>query len=347
MPVPFRVVSLGGEVDLASIAAQAVRAAGHLVAAQVDAPQDDLAHEALQARGFRGITLLCGGQEPAAIVAAVRGQLDRELVGVAELYRQRLLPAVGPRAALAELCCGPAGDGVLVAVPGGSDELTVALAELLLPLAELLVPPVAEPPPATPGGLQVQQMGAEAGPGGAAEPGGAAGGGSGWEAGLLAMGGRLERGRFPPLPEVFERLAPARNVLDTAGERGLVTLPDGRVYAAFGFPDLLRGRSKVLLIAEGEPLAEVIALHRHPRRVGVTTHGPSAWLPSADLDPDGPALERTGATCPSFGTLFAVEGGAVFYTRDRKVHGWDGRNEREEGTPAQVLASLLLRWSQR
>ncbi|MCK6506733.1 hypothetical protein L6R53_25745, partial [Myxococcota bacterium] len=158
---------------------------------------------------------------------------------------------------------------------------------------------------------------------------------------------KLDRDRFPPLPEVFARLAPARQVLESAGERGVVTLPDGRQLGAFGWPDLLRGRAKVLLVGEGEPMIEVIALHRFPRRVGVCAQGGTGYLPGVDFDPDGPAVERTGAPLPSFGTLFAVEGGAVLVSRDHKAWSWDGRHERDEGTPSQALASLLLRWSQK
>lgn len=350
MPVPFRVVALHGGAEPAEPLAESLRAliegAGHHLVATVLASQDDLAHEALQARSFRGITLLCGGDQPDAVVAAARDQIDRERVGVAELYRQRLFAELGAPAALAELACGPCGDGVLVAVPGGEAQARVALTEVLLPMAGALVPDAATPEPAPSstevGGIHLSQMGTEAPP-----PPPEAPASSGWEAGLRAMGGKLDRDRFPPMPDAFARLAPARQVLDTAGERGTVNLPDGRQYAAFGWPDLLRGRSKVLLIAEGQPLVEVIALHRFPRKVGVCVEGPSTWLPGADYDPDGPAIERTGAPCPTFGTLFAVEGASVMTTRDRKVWSWDGRHERDEGTPSQALASLLLRWSQK
>lgn len=351
MPVPFRVIALRGGADpaitLLEVACARIEQAGHRVVQAVEAGAEDLAHEALQARAFRGVTLLCGGEDPDAVVAVARGQLDRERVGVAELYRQRLFAELGAPAALSELCCGPSGEGVLVAAPGGEAQVRTALAEVVLPMAGALVPAPDDdgpdtPPPSQVGGVHVQQLGGQATP-----PVPEAAAGSGWEAGLRALGGKLDRDRFPPLPDAFARLAPARQVLETAGERGIVTLADGRQYGAFGWPDLLRGRAKVLLIAAGEPLVEVIALHRFPRRVGICAQAGSPYLPGADFDPDGPAVERTGAPLPSFGTLFAVEGSSVLVSRDRKVWSWDGRQERDEGTAPQALASLLLRWSQK
>jgi hypothetical protein len=47
------------------------------------------------------------------------------------------------------------------------------------------------------------------------------------------------------------------------------------------------------------------------------------------------------------GTLFAVSGDAIWFERDGRVVRWDGTREREEGTPKQALASLVLEWSQR
>lgn len=168
-----------------------------------------------------------------------------------------------------------------------------------------------------------------------------------WQRALSDLGATLDTGAWPALPEGLARLAPVRNVLESAGQFGRVTLPDGTVYVACGFPDLLRPASKVLLVREGDPQPEVVALHRHPRRVGVVVFGDDGYLPSADLDPDPVAEERTGRPLPEWGTLFAVEPAAVLVTRGGRVWRWDGRKEQELGSPTQAMASLVLRWSQR
>lgn len=195
-------------------------------------------------------------------------------------------------------------------------------------------------PPAS--GLQITEFRPEA-PAVAAEqePSG------GWQAGLAALGGTLDADAWPALPEGLARLAPVRNVLESAGQIGLVQDGSGTSWVACGFPDLRRPSSKVLLVREGDPQPEVIAMHRYPHRVGAVVFGDSPWLPAADLDPDPVAEARTGCALPEWGTLFAVEPARVFVVRDGRVRSWDGRNERDEGTRSQALASLVLRWSQR
>jgi hypothetical protein len=196
------------------------------------------------------------------------------------------------------------------------------------------------------GGVFVSQHAPEATAAGG-EEGDAAPPAAGWPSALAARGATLDTGAWPALPEGLARLAPVRNVLESAGQFGRVTLPDGTGYVACGFPDLLRPQSKVLLVREGDPQPEVVALHRHPRRVGVVVFGDDGYLPSADLDPDPVAEERTGRALPEWGTLFAVEAAAVLVTRGGRVWRWDGRKEEDMGTPTQAMASLVLRWSQR
>ena len=168
----------------------------------------------------------------------------------------------------------------------------------------------------------------------------------GWSAGLAALGGQLDTDAWPALPEGLARIAPVRNVLESAGQIGLVTREEV-TWVAFGFPDLRRADSKVLLVREGDPQPEVIALHRHPQRVGTLVFGDSPWMPTADTDPDPIARERTGRPLDAWGTLLAVEPSRVYIVRDGRVRSWDGQKERDEGTRSQALASLVLRWSQR
>ncbi len=313
-----------------------------------DCGADGLAHQLLSARGLRGLTVLHGGPEhpDAAVMAQVREAADAELPGFAHGLRTLAFEHLGAAAVLADGLAAMCGDGVIVALPGSVDVAADALRSLILPILNLLLPALSDDTPQPGSHVDLVQSGAAAPP---ATPDGAeqTAGRSGWQAGLAALGARLDRDRWPPLPDVFSRVAPARNVLETAGERATCILPDGRKLSAFGWPDLLRSRSKVLLVAEGQPLAEVVALHRHPRKVGVVVEGDRGMLPSADSDLDNVARERTGSPPPGFGTLFAVEGGVVYYQRDRRIWSWDGGRERDEGSPTQAFASLLLRWSQR
>lgn len=168
---------------------------------------------------------------------------------------------------------------------------------------------------------------------------------TGWEAGLRAIHGEFNKG-WPDLPEALDRMAAARSVLDSAGQRGVVVLEDGRRYGAFGFPDLQRVGAKVLVVRDGEPVPEIIALHRHPSQVG-TCVSEGGVLPSSDLEAGSVAEGLVGAPPPGGGDLFALEGDAVYLKRGGRVVRWDGRKEKEEGTVSQALASLMLGWTQR
>ena len=361
MPVSFRILALPSADEVAQKASSLIEASLHRLdgTSALDPTGVDEALHA--ARSYAGVTVLCGGEDlAAAVVASARRTLDEDQAGLSELYRRLLADVQGPVAALSCSAFGPCGAGFLAAVPGTAAEVHVALAGVILPLAERLVPAtrsdpvpaqanaVVTPTPASasqgtsaPSRVDVRPLGEDSAP---TSPPDAA---SGWQAGLARLHGFLDRQRFPRLPDVFDRMAPARNVLDVSGERGFVSLPDGRVYAAFGYPDLLRASSKVLLIRDGEPLAEVIALHRHPRAAGVVVGGGGTPLPDADDALQDVAIERTGSAPASEGRLFAVDGGTVYFQCDGRIRSWNGRKERDEGTPSQVMSSLLLHWSQR
>jgi hypothetical protein len=170
---------------------------------------------------------------------------------------------------------------------------------------------------------------------------------TGWRAGLRAIKGELVRGSLGEVPEALERIAAVIDVLNAAGDRAVVRMPDGREYTAFGYPDLVRNASKVLLIRTGEPIAEVVALHRWPSRVGVCVEGEGGIVPSADLDPSPISEERTGRPFEGLGQLFAVEGASIYVLQGKKVAQFDGR-ELTPGWPvASALGTLFLHWSQR
>ena len=168
---------------------------------------------------------------------------------------------------------------------------------------------------------------------------------TGWEAGLRALNGAFTKG-WPDLPEALGRMAAARSVLESAGQRGIVQLDDGRRYGAFGFPDIHRVGAKVLLVRDAEPVPEIIALHRHPRQVG-TCVAEDGILPSSDLEAAAVAERLVGNPPPSGGDLFALEADAVYLMHGGHVVRWDGNKETDAGSVGQALASLMLGWTQR
>ena len=172
---------------------------------------------------------------------------------------------------------------------------------------------------------------------------------SGWVAARDALGASLGGPAPFHLPQALERLAAVQDVLASAGQRAWFELPSGRRYTAFGFPDLARATSKVLLVAGDdaslEGAVEIVALHRWPRRVGAC--GDGAILPAVDADVCAEARGRTGGDAAPDGTLVAVEGDAVHVATARGIVRYDGRSGAAPVPRSSALGTLVLIWSQR
>jgi hypothetical protein len=172
-------------------------------------------------------------------------------------------------------------------------------------------------------------------------------GASGWLRAVHDLRATVDREHREELPAAIEKLAPVTNVLEQSGEQAVLVV-DGRRFSLWGFPDLRRPGSKVLAVGPGEPLVEVLALHRHPSTTGTCVDGTAGLCPSRARSVRDVAENVTGRSPPGEpGTLFAVSGDAVWYERAGRVVRWDGTRERDEGSSKQALASLVLEWSQR
>jgi hypothetical protein len=173
---------------------------------------------------------------------------------------------------------------------------------------------------------------------------------SGWEAGLRGLRGTVERVQ-PEIPPALLRMQPVVDVLNSAGARAVVRLSDGREYGAYGFPDLARRGSKVLLVREAEPVAEIVALHRWPALVGLCAEE-GGVLPDATLAVASFTEDHCGRAFDGPGQIFAVEGGAVWIEHNRRVFRWDGSRSAQSAVASAepvsaALATLVLSWSGR
>ena len=224
---------------------------------------------------------------------------------------------------------------LLIALPDSRPACRVALEELLLPELADLAPGALEDEDDDPSERGFQLIGSEEAPVQDAPP---------WMEQLAALGGSLDREARTDLPPSVAKSAPVLEVLNTAGERGVVILND-ESYGCYGFPDLRRAHSKVLLIGPGEPVGEVVALHRMPARIGVSRRGGGVLHSTGRLGRT--AEEVTGRDYPENGRLFATDTGRIYVREGDQVYSWDGKARRHEGSPQAVLASLLLGWSQR
>lgn len=306
---------------------------------------------------------------------AVSPLFTLRLDGFGEQFRALSWAEIGAAAMLSRATAGLVGRTVVFAIPGSRAACRLAVDALIGPeLAHLVhhartdrgpaqalaVPARAEtdvedvpfevvdeaavattsPPPTAGAQVGVAPIGSEAPPP-AADPNDAP-----WRRAIAALGGTLRVDVREPLPDSLDRLAPIVDVLHQAGAVGVVDLADGRRFAVYGFPDLVRPSAKVIAVGDGGELGHLLALHRWPTPTGTCAIGG----PTPSVRDELGALQEqiTGRRGPpGDGQPFAVSGPVVWGLRGRRVLRWDGRAERDDGAPSQVLATLVLEWSQR
>ncbi|MEZ4322779.1 MAG: hypothetical protein R3F61_35250 [Myxococcota bacterium] len=295
-----------------------------------------------------------------ALPGALDAVLDASLPGYGEALRRVLATTAEGPALLLRAEAGLVGGRVVFAVPSAPEEgvravaLVASALRALEPLSASGPGPAPEPIPfagrTSSAGLALSEnREPEAGivpVRRQAEPATEEVPASGWQRTVEALGAEIIVGRREDLPESIEKLAPVLNVLHTAGQTGMMKLPSGRRYSLWGWPDLERPGSKVLAVSWGEPLAEIVALHRHPQQAGTCIEEDNGLLPAAGSD-IAETCERVCGRAPpdTEGTLFALSADAVWILRSRRVFKWDGSREKDDGNPKQVLASLTLHWS--
>jgi len=311
---------------------------------------------------------------------AVRPLFGRELPGFGELFRLLSFQEVGSAAILTRATAGVVGTVPVFLLPGSAAACRLAVDKLILPelghlLGELSKEggAVAAPEPVqeeevvdveaeeveedglpAPSGslgklgrgkLQMtsEQVVSEA-PAADDQPEAI----TGWLRAVREIEAEVIHEKREDIPWNIESIAPVVNVLETSGEQAVLKLPSGVKYSLWGWPDLRRPESKVLAVGWGEPLAEVLALHRYPVLTGLCIDEERGLLPSRSTSVEDVCEEVTGRKPrDTSGTLFAVGPDAVLIERGSAVYRWDGRREENMGTPKQALSTLMIHWSNR
>ena len=148
-----------------------------------------------------------------------------------------------------------------------------------------------------------------------------------------------------PLPVEFESIPAAQSVFEHAGARNIAVDRYGNQFGVFGFPDLNKPTSKVIIIRP------VLHTQNSLRFIDFQQSGPhpcsSQWiLMSTTLDVEQACMSITGRTNKG-DRIIAVEPRVVYIQRNNDIVRWDGRRESDMGTIRQAIASLVLQWSQR
>ena len=362
------------------LVAELLTRAGHAIGSRVVVDDDIVAiREAVGslAAADAAVVVLTGGTGStgrAVTPEALEPLLAPRLDGFGEAFRWLSFQEIGPAALLSRACAGLVGRTVVFAIPGSTKACQLAVEQLIAPELNHLVhlartdreredapwtgedvstvPFTPNVPPARTGVPPEQESRGRGRVALTAEPDAApptqGASDSGWQRIVRLWGGTVHHDLREPLPDAIERLAPVVDVLNRAGQSACLELSDGRRYSLWGFPDLVRPNAKVLAIRAGGPIAQVLALHRWPSETGTCVDGDPGHTPSRSSDPLAVSERLTGRRpTGEVGPLFAVGADVVWFERGHGLIRWDGRRERDDGTPRQVLASLVLDWSQR
>ena len=315
---------------------------------------------------------------------ALEPLFTKPLPGFGELFRWLSFEEIGAAAMLSRATAGMIQGTMFFAIPGSTKACTLAMDRLILPelghlvgqasketfvgapnhapateeipktdvVAEAVAPDGLPDPSGTLGQLEGNRMSVGMADSGSSEAPSAGDADAvpdrGWKRAVYELSGKVRFDLREDLPQPIEKLAPVVNLLETAGEFAVLTLENGLKYSLFGWPDLRRDSSKVIAIGWGEPLAEVLALHRYPTMTGTCIEEgrgllPDRWKSVEDV------TEKVCGRAPknTDGELFAMDGKHVWIQRGQRVFKWDGSNEREDGNYKQTLVSLMIDWHTR
>ncbi len=334
---------------------------------------------ALETGGAQAVIITGGTGVSARDVTpeALAPLFTKVLPGFGEIFRRLSYDEIGAAAMLSRATAGMIQGTLFFALPGSTKACSLALEKLILPELAHMVgqtsketfvaapnqPPATQevpkedleeselsPPSGSLGQHTTNRMAVGVTPTGASDRPGddSSVPDRGWKRALYELSAEIHFDLREELPQPIEKLAPVVNLLHTAGEFAVLKRENGVKYSLYGWPDLRRPNSKVLAIGWGEPLAEVLALHRYPTMTGTCIEESRGLLDDRWKSVEQVAEKVCGrAPKNTDGELFAMDGTNVWIQRGTRVYKWDGSKEKEDGNFKQTLVSLMLDWSSR
>lgn len=160
-----------------------------------------------------------------------------------------------------------------------------------------------------------------------------------WEHELLILGLNTS-GRYPVLQD-YSSYPAVHHLLQSTTARRVFTNEHGDEFAIFGFPDLLRPSSKVLLLSKD---GGVFALHRKQQTAMLSPQLKKLIVLKKDFEQEifeGNLQEIFDTDT----TLLGYSDGLVYCLKGDMVYSWNGETLKKMGKKPSVIASLCLQWS--
>jgi molybdenum cofactor guanylyltransferase len=148
---------------------------------------------------------------------------------------------------------------------------------------------------------------------------------------------------WPQLPEILSRAAPIRNIFEQAGSWRTIQIQESS-FSIYGFPDLHRRSSKLLLVRPQFPLPQIISLHNHPQRFALGLLGECTGFLEPYRAAQVQLFERLSHDQQTLEQCVGIEGDKLLFLENRQFYRWNGHTKEELGTFAQALPTLLLSW---
>lgn len=154
-----------------------------------------------------------------------------------------------------------------------------------------------------------------------------------WENELFTLG-LTSSNRYPVIQD-YSAYPAVHHLLQSTTARRVFTNENEEEFAVFGFPDLLRPSSKVLLLSKD---GGVLALHRRSQTLILSPK--LRELITLEYQFEDASLEDNSA-------LIGFGDGLVYFEKDDIVYSWKGNHPSKLGKKSSVIASLCLQWSSR
>lgn len=251
-------------------------------------------------------------------ILRIEAQIRERFLG-AELFLQaRSFP-------FARIRCGLNSEGVLLVASPIEDGLIYRLAKLLQQYKQ--IEPEKEKKAADPIGFMAVDLDFEA-----SSPSPVSSLGH-WENELFVIG-LTSSNRYPIIPE-YSSYPAVHHLLQSTTARRIFTNEKDQEFGVFGFPDLLRPSSKVLILSKD---GGVLALHR--KRQTLLLSPQIRELVTLDHQFEAETIEKEAS-------LLGLGDGLVYFEKDDIVYSWKGNALSKLGKKSSVIASLCLQWSSR